>query len=345
MCNYWWKDSRDRNDNWQGLKLFVKESTTSPALEMVSGHHGRMALMCDKEPLFWASMLKDHSGAWLIFNAEHHAQQGLLPHVTSRDVEEAGRITQFKSAWWCRYFAERLLSGSTPFLASRNWLLRPMTFVPPSAPRALNAHTPLEKWRFHSPVNHRSYGFDWSLYGEDIPDLSNLNRITLVDWWWRGYLLSGRYDIDPQQGRMKWWRKKSREGTLPPVLVWFIAGLGSYVILDGHYRLQAAIEEGIPPEFIVLSEFEEREFRNNEEERQRIERSLLLQQSKNPDANLDGVNNMLINLYDTKYQFSPTHSRAILGKGELWEKEVCDYLRKQGLDDYIARILNRVSED
>lgn len=81
-----------------------------------------------------------------------------------------------------------------------------------------------------------------------------------MDWWWGGNLLLGRYPINTDAGRLKWWRKKCREGVLPPVLVWYIAGLASFVILDGHYRLQAAIAEGIPPHFLVLRELHERGF-------------------------------------------------------------------------------------
>ena len=35
-------------------------------MEMLSSHFGRMALQLGGEPLFWASMLEDHSGVWLV---------------------------------------------------------------------------------------------------------------------------------------------------------------------------------------------------------------------------------------------------------------------------------------
>ena len=41
--------------------------------------------------------------------------------------------------------------------------------------------------------------------------------------------------------------------------------LVSFVILDGHYRLQAAIAEEIPPSFLVLSELQERDFAIDQE--------------------------------------------------------------------------------
>lgn len=59
--NYWWKDVIDYNDCWQGLELIVHKMG-SHALEMQSGHNGRMALQVNGEVLFWATMLRDHSG-------------------------------------------------------------------------------------------------------------------------------------------------------------------------------------------------------------------------------------------------------------------------------------------
>lgn len=81
MAQYWWKDLLDRNNVWQGLELIAQGQAPSKQsiIEMLSGHHGRMSLQVRGKALFWASMLKDHSGVWLVFNADHPHQQGLLP--------------------------------------------------------------------------------------------------------------------------------------------------------------------------------------------------------------------------------------------------------------------------
>lgn len=56
----------------------------------------------------------------------------------------------------------------------------------------------------------------------------------------------------PDAARVKAWRKRARDGTLPPVLLWFVAGLDTCVLLDGHDRLLAAREEGVAPRLLVL---------------------------------------------------------------------------------------------
>lgn len=248
MVHGWWQDIQDPAQRWQGLELTVGAGGNGQrTLEMVSGHRGRMSLWMGGEPLLWATVLEDHSGVWLIVNQEHPGQFELLPHVTSADVEAAKRAgAGGRLALWSRYFAQRLASSTSPMLPARCWRLLPMLYRPPSAPCKLGQIQSVEHWCFHSPSLSSPPGFSWTLYGEDFPDLLNRERVSLIDWWWNGYLLRGRYAVNPDDSRLKWWRKKCREGSLPPVLVWYITGLASYVILDGHCRLQAAIEEGIP---------------------------------------------------------------------------------------------------
>lgn len=52
--------------------------------------------------------------------------------------------------------------------------------------------------------------------------------------------------------RVKLWRKRAREGRLPPVLLFYVSGLTMFALLDGHDRLAAAIAEGMAPPLLVL---------------------------------------------------------------------------------------------
>lgn len=345
MTDFFWKDLFDRNENWQGLELTIRKKPGSPlALEMLSGFHGRMALQVAGETLFWASMLRDHSGVWLVFNAHHSKDQVLLPPVTSEDVEHVK--SKGELAWtreWCRYFSRQLMNAPVPLLSLHRWLIRPMEIKDPLT-LSSSQSVPVKSWRFDSPESTGNFGFSWTLYGEDFPDLVNPEKVRLVDWWWGEILLCGRYPIRPDAGRLKWWRKKCREGVLPPILVWYIGGLGAFVILDGHYRLQAAIVEKIPPSFLVLSELREQQLSADQDDQARTVWALE-QQLKNPNCSVDSVNQRLINLYDTRYLWASTHSRATLGKGNLWLEEVDSYLQQHQLENYRDRILNGVKDE
>ncbi|MET7302034.1 hypothetical protein [Embleya sp. NPDC005575] len=56
-----------------------------------------------------------------------------------------------------------------------------------------------------------------------------------------------------EHGRVKAYRKQVRDGSLPPVLVWWISMLQTHVVLDGHDRLAASLAEGRVPPLLVLS--------------------------------------------------------------------------------------------
>lgn len=56
----------------------------------------------------------------------------------------------------------------------------------------------------------------------------------------------------PGGARVKAYRKQARDGTLPPVLLWWISGLACHVLLDGHDRLVAALAEEREPPVLVL---------------------------------------------------------------------------------------------
>ncbi|MFF2773995.1 hypothetical protein ACFVU3_03730 [Streptomyces sp. NPDC058052] len=53
-------------------------------------------------------------------------------------------------------------------------------------------------------------------------------------------------------GRVKAYRKRARDGTLPPVLTWWVSGLDCPLVLDGHARLAAAIAESVDPPLLEL---------------------------------------------------------------------------------------------
>ena len=57
--------------------------------------------------------------------------------------------------------------------------------------------------------------------------------------------------------RVKAYRKQARDGSLPPVLVWWVSGLDCAVVLDGHDRLAAALAEGVRPQVWELMAVQE----------------------------------------------------------------------------------------
>ncbi|UNS95258.1 hypothetical protein MMF93_01350 [Streptomyces tubbatahanensis] len=56
----------------------------------------------------------------------------------------------------------------------------------------------------------------------------------------------------PDAARVKAYRKHAREGTLAPVLLWWVSFLDGWLLLDGHDRAAAALAEGAPPECVEV---------------------------------------------------------------------------------------------
>ncbi len=93
--------------------------------------------------------------------------------------------------------------------------------------------------------------------------LPSLQRVTAAmrktirhDDWTRmseGEVLSLRDPKVADAGRLKMWRKRARDGELVPIVVWLLPLLQKYVVIDGHVRLHAALEEGTTPTAIVVT--------------------------------------------------------------------------------------------
>jgi hypothetical protein len=57
----------------------------------------------------------------------------------------------------------------------------------------------------------------------------------------------------PDAPRVKAYRRHARDGTLAPVLLWWVSFLDGWLILDGHDRAVAALAEGREPACVVLA--------------------------------------------------------------------------------------------
>ncbi|MFP1858990.1 hypothetical protein [Lonsdalea quercina] len=339
MKKMWWRDIDDREGVWQGLAL-ESPPGQRPAgeLQLRVGAQGRAQGVCGDETLFWAVIAPNGAAASVLCPRRDIRQRSLLPPIRSADVmrAEALQTPAVRQAFWCRFFAERLLSSSPALTNSGQWLLRPMPYVAPAAPRVAQPQ-PINAWRFISPQAAGDYCPRWDLFGEDIPDLTASDVVFLIDRWWESTQLLPLSVVDPTSSRVKWWRKKAREGALPPILLWFVSGLGAYVILDGHSRLQAARDEGVPPLFIVLSGLYHQRWKPDTEQRQRVVDALERQQRSNPALNQDAINQTLINAYDDRGALAGVTYSRVASLGDAWQREVKAYLLQHQLAEHLGR--------
>ncbi|HEX5540247.1 MAG TPA: hypothetical protein VFX60_01590 [Micromonospora sp.] len=77
-----------------------------------------------------------------------------------------------------------------------------------------------------------------------------------LDWYVHngsGLVLAMRPMPERDDARVKAYRKQVRDGSLPPILLWWVSGLDCYLLLDGHDRLAACLVEVVEPPLMTLT--------------------------------------------------------------------------------------------
>lgn len=229
-----WTDLRSRDDRWLGLELTVgKRSPPSWRVEFSSPHFLRLS--CEGAPLLWARIQRFRQGVWWL---SAPVTAGALEPLRSQEVDALAEAPG-SDGWyaaWARHFAQALaVSPRSPLHEGRWHLLR--GFPPDDAPP-------------RRPASEVSW---WAI----VRNTQEYLRQPLADFenWGGGYTnhligLNPPSELSPS--RLKVWRKRARDGSLPPVLALFVTSLDCYVVLDGHHRWRAALEESRPVPLLTL---------------------------------------------------------------------------------------------
>lgn len=144
---------------------------------------------------------------------------------------DVGRALAGSPERWAHRFAQYLIGSPDSPLHEGRWLL--------------SHESPLQRWR-HADTSHGEYWGSMLVGGH--PE-------GYVDWFLHSHsweVLPLRPMPDADDSRVKAYRKQACEGTLPPVLLWWVSGLDCHLILDGHARLAAAIAESVEPPLLQL---------------------------------------------------------------------------------------------
>ncbi|WP_121343748.1 hypothetical protein, partial [Pseudomonas aeruginosa] len=280
MHALYWRDLESpANGEWLGLAVQVEGAHRAPSfLHLQSGGQARIRLMRGDQPLLWATQLPYHDGIWLVKSlVAASPAQASVPPIDSPTLEALrGLRGEARYKAWSRYFVETLRTSPGSCLEAGRWLLRLSLAEQVPAWQPPQSHDPrervLERWRYRS-VGRDALLPDWRFYS--LEKVLDDDWVQWLDWWGRDNdALIALRRVEDDEGRVKWWRKKAREGELPPVLALRLNCLDACVILDGHCRLRAGLLENVAPEILVLCAYDEQPMPVDTAQRERVLQSL-----------------------------------------------------------------------
>ncbi|MFF7438630.1 hypothetical protein [Streptomyces sp. NPDC008122] len=206
------------------------ETPVKPGLRMECADGCRLVLLQGTTPVLFARQRATHRGV-------HYARTGRYASpLAPLRAERARAFAEFAvpgtEGWterWAAHAETELRAAADGPLHAGEWRLGPQPngwFVDGNWPKLL-AHDP-----------DRGH-LTWFGYGDPVEDARDLLPLR---------------PLSPVEApRVRAYRRQYREGVLPPVFAWWISGLDSPVVLDGHDRLTAALAEGGRPRVLVLS--------------------------------------------------------------------------------------------
>ncbi|MGX1130254.1 hypothetical protein RKD49_002444 [Streptomyces glaucescens] len=196
------------------LVLTVQGRSGPPPLRLEWAHDGRRALHQGERPLWLGRTIGEGCCRDLVLHRLDGYRSPLPP--LRADLQRARRS-------WAHPYADWLEDAPESPLHDGRWQLARRGFFEPTV---------------------------WT---EDfVRDWPGARLELLCGGGWHGVLPLRRLS-PPDAPRVRAYRKHAREGTLAPVLLWWVAFLDGWLLLDGHDRAVAALAEGSVPQCVELT--------------------------------------------------------------------------------------------
>lgn len=201
--------------HWRGLALTVRDSQR-PGLVVNVCPPGCISLTLAARTCLWARTDDGYYGYELLRSTHAGALNVISPIPFQRVRENSVPDRDVSDRRWAHAYVSALTASDASPLHQGSWFLG----------RDLDGDRP------------RDLGVDL------IQTIVRRNSHDYIDWDHRKVApLALRAMSDPTSGRVHAWRKHARAGSLPPVLLYWVSGLCTHVVLDGHDRLVAALLE------------------------------------------------------------------------------------------------------
>lgn len=304
-----WKDLRAaHDDHWLGLELTVGKRPTPPGWCVEFASPSFLRLTCAGAPVLWARIKRHFQGFWWLSAASASCP---LEPLRAREVE-AIREPPGSDDWfaaWGRHFAQGLAASPHSPLYTGSWHLLRNFSASPVLPQRTPAPSP---WSIVWGLNGYAHQplMDYLGWGGDYTNL----------------LIGLKPPSELSPSRLQVWRKRAREGTLPPVLGLFITSLDCFVVLDGHHRWRAALEEQVPVSVLMLLNVEVQRFAPQVSQQAVVERLHRMQaagQGEHRSIGAEKLNQLALEAWGAGEHSRPTTwAWPLPGRVPRWEAEV-----------------------
>lgn len=286
------------------------------------GQHQRFMLATPKFKCHWGRIFPYLQGVRLLRNPIDIAAKDMpIASISSADIE------QFKEQnpdhplqYWASFFADKLLHSSRHFLYPSDWKISPMVY------QVSFEYSDFQTDVLALDMKQLDYHFDWG----GFPD-SNIISLKILP--------------DEHCGRVKWWRKKIREQSCPPLLLWWHRHIQAFVLVDGHARLKAHQLEQVQPAQLVVYSFQsigmtKKEAQGRIQLRLKALKSLKKSLGGNKPYSLERVNKLIIGFYsNVDYEYTDLTPKVIAHLDDVFEQDLLAFVDDERVDQDFLQLL------
>ncbi len=332
----YWKDVDD--GSWEGISvtLTADDVPRRPAWNIDVVRPGRVRITAGETARWWGRVEPGWAGLVLLRGEPMTHEDSVVRAITTGDLQSvtarAGTVAWWRH--WSRWFMEEMVASGRSPLRPGQWWVAPthardvasLTVV--GERRARDAAS--SRWDAARPVIARAESDAWreDLYQES----ARFNGADAV--------LPMRRASPPESSRVKMWRKRAREGTLPPVLVTDVAALTLFALLDGHDRYVAARAEGVPVPWLHVSALKFWPVSIDEKKRDALVAQAERMSAMTPAVPTASINEMYRMAFDDRpWPSRACYGRVLAGGARKWDEEVSRRLGQLGLSEEGAGLM------
>lgn len=306
------------------LEINTDEVST---IQVVSFPGYKIKTQINNQNTIYSNIASDYWGSWSIINKLSEEEQ-IFPFIKSSEIEQYKLDGIHYKDYWLNQIRRKIKSSEIKIIPNGTWQM-------------LYSESIKGDWKYQNNKVGQTY-----LKGQQ-----QLNEVFISE-----NPKYSDYEVDnipiavkeipyKESGRVKFWRKKVKEKTLPPIVLMHLSQLSNSIIIDGHSRLMASILENVPPKLIILYPTIDQEIKPNLKQADKRAKALVKQYETNPNLKLEQMNQLLISFYDDR-PWLVRRTTAKFNKDEnQWNIEVKKLIEHLNLSEEIDRIENEMKEE